>query len=230
MQTLHFLFVLFGSLSLPFLALLAVVLRRSLVTGKMRLLVLFSAVIGLLYVILEEFLHHGAEFGKGEALTALIVALVTLFLLSRSHSHHAHGIGEQGIQGVIVAESFHSIFDGIALGVAFLASPAIGFGALGGIILHELPKMVATLALMRSSGLSATKTLLYGALSQAGAPAAAIFVYLLGVSIESEFHIADAAVLSSLATVVLYIIYKEISFHKKHTQHEHAEGEHGHTH
>ncbi len=218
----HFLLVLVSSLTLPFLAVLALALRQSVVTGRARLVVFFVAVLGIFYAIYQEIKVHGKEFGLTELFIALLVSSLTYLVLSRSHKHHTHGIDEAGIKGIVIAEAFHSLFDGLAIGVAFLATPLIGIGALAGIVVHELPKMIATLALIRSSGESLAKTIMYGMLSQAGVPVAAILIYVLGYRIETEFKAVDAAVLSSLATIVLYILYKEMRHHRGgHHNHKH---------
>ncbi len=217
----HFFLVLVSSLTLPFLAVLALVLRQSLVTGKMRLAVFSVSVIGITYALYQEIKDHGSEFGLTELFVAMFVSSLTYLVLSRSHKHHSHGINEAGIKGIVIAEAFHSLFDGLAIGVAFLATPLIGIGALTGIVIHELPKMLATLALIRSSGESLTKTILYGALSQIGVPVAAVLIYLVGYRIETEFKAVDAAVLASLSTIVLYILYKEVRHHRGAHHHKH---------
>jgi zinc transporter ZupT len=221
--SLNFLLLFFGSLLLPLLAVFALLLRQSLVTGKMKTFIFFVAIISIIVLLYEEFLKHGKEFGVFEMFIAIIASFVTYLMLSRLSSHHTHSAKDAGIKGLVLAEAFHSLFDGLAIGVAFLATPLIGIGALAGIIMHELPKMVATLALIRASGLSMKKTVLYGAFSQAGVPVAACLVYLLGTSIETEFHFVDAAVISSLATVILFILYKEVKHHKKGLSHDHHE-------
>jgi zinc transporter ZupT len=218
----HFVLLLISSLTLPFLAILALALRQSVVTGKARLVVFSVAVLGISYALFQEVKVHGKEFGLTELFIALLVSALTYLVLSRSHRHHKHGIDEAGIKGIVIAEAFHSLFDGLAIGVAFLATPLIGIGALAGIVVHELPKMIATLALIRSTGVSLGKTVVYGALSQAGVPVAAVLIYLIGYRIETEFQAVDAAVLSSLSTIVLYILYKELRHHKRiHRHHKH---------
>lgn len=201
------------SSALPLLAFLAIILRRNVVTGKLKVIVLATSLLGLVYVIVNELLHHSGEFQLGELYTGIIVSLLTFFVLSKSGNHHAHTIEESGVKGIILAEAFHSIFDGIAIGVTFLVTPLLGAGAALGVLAHEIPKMIATLGLLRSVGFSMKKTIFYGVLSQIGVPVAAILAYLFGFKLTSEFHIADAAVIASLSTIVLYILFLEGKYH-----------------
>ncbi len=221
--TSNFILLLGSSLLLPFLAVLALLLRRSIVLGKMRLVIFVLAILTIAILLYEDFVEHGASFGPAQATIAVITSFLTYLLLSRTSHHHTHESKEKGIKALVLAESFHSLFDGAALGIAFLASPVLGVGALLGIVVHELPKILATLALIRASGLSMKKTLFYGAISQMGVPISASLVYLIGESTLTEFHFIDLAVISSLATIVLYIFYKEMRHHMKinRGKHEH---------
>ena len=225
-----FLALLATSSALPLLAFLAIVLRRNVVSGKLKVIVLLTSLLGLVYVIANELLQHRGEFGLRELYTGIIVSLLTFFVLSKSGHHHTHTIEESGVKGIILAEAFHSIFDGIAIGVTFLITPLLGAGAALGVLAHEIPKMIATLGLLRSVGFSMRKTIFYGILSQIGVPVTAVLVYLFGFRLTSEFHIADAAVIASLSTIVLYIVYLEgkhhlrtekITSHTGHSTHKH---------
>ncbi len=221
-QTSNFLLLIISSLALPFLAVMALLLRRSIVTGKLRIFIFLLSVLAIIIILYREFIEHGGELSVLEVFIALITSLVTYLVLSRA-SHHKHESKEAGIKALVLAEAFHSLFDGLALGIAFLASPFLGIGALAGILTHELPKMLATLALIRSSGIGIKKTMLYGAISQSGVPVSAILVYIIGESIQTEFHSVDLIVISSLATIIIYILYKEIRHHfkKGHALHGH---------
>ena len=124
-----FLALLATSSALPLLAFLAIVLRRNVVSGKLKVIVLLTSLLGLVYVIVNELLQHRGEFGLRELYTGIIVSLLTFFVLSKSGHHHTHTIEESGVKGIILAEAFHSIFDGIAIGVTFLITPLLGAGA-----------------------------------------------------------------------------------------------------
>jgi zinc transporter ZupT len=210
-----------SSSALPFLAFLAIILRRKVVSGTLKNFVLFASTFGLLFVVVNEYVHHRAEFGVHDLFIGISVSLITFLVLSKSGHHHKHEIEESGIRGIVLAEAFHSIFDGLTIGVTFLVTPLLGLGATFGILVHEIPKMIATLALFRSLNLSLRKTIVYGVLSQIGAPVSALLVYLCGVTLETEFHGGDMAIIASLATIVLYILFLEVKHHVRKDKHHH---------
>lgn len=214
--------MLLSSAALPLLAVLALLLRRNLFSGFYKLAMLFLGIILLSYVILDTIRESGGELGVPEIALGAITALLTLFILSRFRHNHHHG-KETGAKGIAVSEAFHSLIDGAVIGATYLVSPLLGYAATIGIIVHELPKIIGTLALFRSLGLSMRKTILYGMLAQGGSPVAAILVYLLGKQVgHEELHALEFASISSLAVIVLWIIFLEIRHHGKHPHDEHA--------
>ena len=225
MSTLQtFLTLLISSSALPLLAFLAIALRRKVVSGKLKMAVLLVSLLGLVYVVFQELSEHKGEFGTHDIYVGAIVSLLTFFLLSFGGHSHKHGAEESGIKGIIIAEAFHSLFDGLAIGVTFLVTPLLGATAALGILVHEIPKMIATIGLIRSLGVSMKKTILYGVMAQIGAPITAVTVYLLGIKLETEFKLADVAVIASLSTIVIYILFLEV---RHHTKRKHY---HGHPH
>jgi len=218
------LFLTFISASaLPLLALLAILLRRNLLTGKIKYVFLLLGVAALLYTVLATFKEHGSELTLQDIFVGGITALITVFILSRFNHNHTHNKEEDGAKGIVISEAFHSLIDGAVIGATYLVSPVLGSAATIGIIIHELPKIMGTLTLFRALGLSIKKTILYGIYAQAGSPIAALFVYLLGKQLDHEqFHALEIASVSSLGAVVLWILYLEIRYHRKHAHHDHA--------
>lgn len=208
--------------ALPLLAVLAILLRRNLFQGKMRLAILVAGFLLLLYVVVETFLEHGEELGLFDIFVGGITALITVFILSRFSHGHAHNPEEGGAKGIVISEAFHSLIDGAVIGATYLVNPILGGAATIGIVIHELPKIVGTLAVFRGLGLSIKKTVLYGALAQIGAPIAATFVFLLGQQFnEEQFQSLEIASVSSLGAIVLWIIHLEVRYHKEHKTHSH---------
>lgn len=203
--------------TLPLLAILAVLLRRNFVQGKLKIALLGLGLALLTYTVLSEFWEHGSELGISDIFIALLTALITLFILSHFKHGHTHP-EEGGAKGLVVSEAFHSLIDGAVIGATYLINPVLGGAATLGIIIHEFPKIVGTLAVLRSLGLSVQQTVLYGIFAQIGSPLAAVFVFLLGKQFDEEkFHMLEIASLSSLAAIILWIIYLEIKYHKGHT-------------
>ncbi len=221
-MTTNFILVALSASALPLLAFLALLLRRNLFKGPLKLVFLVLG-LGLLIVAVVDTLHeHSGHITIIDVIVGAITALTTLFILSKfSHNHH-HATELEGAKGIVISEAFHSLIDGTVIGMTYLISPLLGYAATLGIITHELPKIVGTITVLRSLGLTIRKTILYGVLAQIGSPASAILVYLLGKQFNDEqFQAVEIASVSSLAAIVLWIIYLEIRFHRKHDGHGH---------
>jgi zinc transporter ZupT len=221
--------MLISASSLPLLAFLALLLRRNIVKGKTKIILLVLGITLLIIAVAETFTEHGESITWGDFLTSIATGLLTIFILSRFSHNHTHSIKEGGAKGIVISEAFHSLLDGAVIGATYLLNPILGYAATIGILAHELPKIIGTLTVFRSIGLSVKKTILYGIAAQIGSPAAAILIYILGKQFnEEQFHALEIASVSSLAAIVLWIIYLEIRFHRQHP-HTHTEDSH-HTH
>jgi zinc transporter ZupT len=143
-------------------------------------------------------------------------------MLSKYGHTHIHAKEQAGVKGIVISEAFHSLIDGAVIGSTYLISPLLGYAATIGIIIHEFPKIIGTLTLFRSFGLSIRKTIWYGICAQIGSPVSALLIYLIGGKISHEnFQALEIASISSLAAIVLWILYLEIRFHQKHDHHKH---------
>lgn len=203
--------------ALPLLAILGILLRRNLFQGRMKIIALGFGFLLLIYAVLSTFTEHGEELGLSDIFIGGITALITIFILSRFNHGHTHAKEEGGAKGIVISESFHSLIDGAVIGATYLVSPVLGSAATIGILIHELPKILGTLAVFRGFGFSIKKTIVYGVLAQIGSPIAAVFVFLLGKQIDAEqFHALEIASVSSLGAIVVWIIYLEIRYHKEH--------------
>jgi zinc and cadmium transporter len=208
--------------ALPLLAILAILLRRNLFQGRMKMVILVAGFLLLMYTVFATFVEHGDELGLSDVFVGGITALITIFILSRFSHGHTHRQEEGGAKGIVVSEAFHSLIDGAVIGATYLVSPLLGGAATVGILIHELPKIVGTLAIFRGLGLSIQKTVLYGILAQIGSPVAAVFIFMLGKQIDAEkFHALEIASVSSLGAIVLWIIWLELRYHREHKHRDH---------
>jgi len=225
-----FLSMLLSASVLPLLAVLAVFLRRELFKGKLKILFLTVGLLLVSYAVFETFKNHGDELSLYDAVVAVVVAAGTFFILSKfSHTHkHRNEVG--AAKGIVIGEASHSLIDGAVIGATFLVNPLLGTAATIGIVSHELPKILGTLAIFRGLGLSIKQTILYGICAQIGAPIAATLVFLLGAKIShDQFHLLEIASVASLGAIVVWIIYLELKFHSKDNHNPHEEGS-GHAH
>lgn len=212
-----FILMLLSASTLPLLAFLTLLLRGNLFKGKLKIVFLILGLGLLCFVVFDTFMGHAESLEWKDIVVALITAYITLYILSHfGHTHtHAKEIG--GAKGIMISEAFHSLIDGAVIGATYLVSPLLGYAATLGIIIHELPKIIGTLTIFRSLGISIRKTIFYGILAQIGSPVAAILIYILGNKFNHEqFHALEIASVSSLAAIVLWIIYLEIKFHLQH--------------
>jgi zinc and cadmium transporter len=208
--------------ALPLLAVLALFLRQNIFTGKWKVLFLTIGISLLFFTIFDTFREHGEDLGLGDIVVGAVTALITVFILSRFNNHHTHNTAVGGAQGIVISEAFHSLIDGAVIGATYIVSPILGYAATVGIIIHELPKIIGMITILRSLGLSVRKTIIYGMVAQIGSPVSAILIYMLGKEINhDQFHLLEIASVSSLASIVLWIIYLEIRYHKKH---DHSDG------
>jgi len=85
-----------------------------------------------------------------------------------THSHHHHGSHSTRPMNLVLASMLHSFVDGAAVGVAFLASPRIGWITALAIALHEIPHRMGDFAVLVHLKLAPARALRLAAL--AGAP------------------------------------------------------------
>lgn len=218
-----FILMILSASALPLLAFLALILRRNLLQGKVKILLLLIGATLLGITIVGTFKEHGQTLSWKDVIASSGGALLTLFILSRFSHGHKHTVHEEGAKGIVISEAFHSLLDGAVIGATYLVNPLLGYAATVGIISHELPKIIGTLTIFRSLGLSIKKTILYGIVAQIGSPVAAMLVYSLGKQFnEAQFQALEIASVSSLAAIVFWIIYLEIRFHIKHPHDGHS--------
>lgn len=209
--------------ALPLLAVTALLLRRNLFKGIWKSVFLFLGLALLSFAVYSTFMEHGEELSLIDLFISLITASITLFILSHFSHTHTHSSSIDGAKGIVISEAFHSLIDGAVIGATYLMSPLLGYAATLGIIIHELPKIIGTITLFRSLGLSIQKTITYGVAAQIGSPVSAMLIYILGKKIDHEqFQALEIASVSSLAAIVLWIMYLEIRFHTKHDHKDHT--------
>jgi zinc transporter ZupT len=220
-----FILMALSSSTLPALAVCALFLRRNFFKGPSKIVFLVMGLILLSFAVFDTFKEYNGNIGARDILVGGITACITLFILSRFNHNHTHSGELGGAKGIVISEAFHSLIDGAVIGATYLISPLLGYAATLGIITHELPKIVGTITVFRSLGLSIKKTILYGIAAQIGSPVAAILIFILGKKIDHEqFQALEIASVSSLGAIVLWIVYLEIRYHMQHKNHDHHDG------
>jgi len=124
---------------------------------RLHLILGFSAgavVAVALFDLLPEALSSGASYGPGTISLFLAAGFLAYLILDRlilihPHDHgdgHNHGeISARGIAGALTL-STHSVFDGIAIGIGFQASPSVGLVIAAAVIAHDFSDGINTVS------------------------------------------------------------------------------------
>ena len=158
----------------------------------------------------KNFVRYAMPFGAGALLAAAFLGLMPeamhqlepivaalwmlggfllFFVLERGlswfHHHHNHQESKTAKNKtqtylVIIGDTLHNAIDGVALGAAFLVSPATGIGAALAIAAHEVPQEIGDFGILLSKGMKAKKAILVNILSALATVVAALLTFWLG--------------------------------------------------
>lgn len=159
--------------------------------------------------LLPEAMHHG----HGEdVIKWTLIGFLIFFVLERSFSwfHHHHEDNgthrSRNIPLIVTGDSLHNFIDGIAIGAAFLVSPASGIVAAIAIAVHEIPQEIGDFGLLLRRGMKKRRVILVNIISSLLTIIGAALVYIIGDSIESIHPI----LLAVTAGCFLYIAASDI--------------------
>lgn len=126
----------------------------------------------------------------GIALGAIVVFFILERIIHWHHEHHDHTKHEKPVAYlVLVGDSIHNFFDGVAISASFLASPALGIATTLAIMLHEIPQELSDFTLLIYGGFSTKKALFFNLLSGLFAVIGAVaFFYLAGSVEKLQFY------------------------------------------
>lgn len=153
----------------------------------------------------------------GEVRSVLIAALggfLFFFVLERSLSwfHHHHEASEtrdhtqRNVWLIVIGDTLHNFLDGLAIGAAFLISPATGVVTTIAIAAHEIPQELGDFGLMSSKGMRNSHVLLVNILSALATVLGASLVFGLG----GTLPVPEWALLAVTAGFFLYIAASDI--------------------
>jgi ZIP family zinc transporter len=146
-----------------------------------------GAVVGVaLFDLLPEALEIGAQYHELSALALAIAAgffgylILDRLVLLHTHSDESHSESAAPRRGAFGALtlSAHSLLDGVAVGIAFQASPAIGMIVAAAVLTHDFSDGINTVNLILRSGGSwrvATRWLVVDALAPVAGIASTLF-------------------------------------------------------
>ncbi|MDP7578753.1 MAG: ZIP family metal transporter [SAR202 cluster bacterium] len=146
----------------------------------------------LLIASFRDLLPHGVEEQGTSVLNGTLIAILIFFLIEKGfrnfHHHHEEDLTENrnSAQGWIflVGDTFHNVVDGIALGSAFLISPATGFIATIALVSHDIPLEVGEFGMQLKSGFTKKQTITRNLLSSSTVLIGALVAFQFGSVIE----------------------------------------------
>lgn len=175
-----------------------------------------GAVAGVaLFDLLPEAISLGSAYHKPETI-ALFIALGLFgylvfdrLIFLHAHDHAQHGVeGEhetneqRGAFGALTL-SIHSFLDGVAIGIGFQASAAIGAVVTVAVLTHDFSDGINTVNLVLRNDNNATRAFRW-LLADASAP-------VFGAASTLLFHISDSAISLVLAVFVGTFLYLSAS-------------------
>ena len=171
---------------------------------------LAAAFISLLPEALEgSDAHTVALYALGGFLAFFILErLLGWFHHHESHHHDkAHGQRNRTHQAlVIIGDTLHNAIDGVAIGAAFIVSPAAGIATALAVAAHEIPQEIGDFSILLGKGMRARNVILVNLFSALATVVTALATYLLGGA--AEFN---PALLLAVATgFFIYIAASDI--------------------
>lgn len=125
------------------------------------------------------------------------------------HHHHddAHGENNQTHQWlVIIGDTLHNAIDGVALGAAFLVSPAAGIGTAIAIAAHEIPQEIGDFGILLGKGMRPRRVVLVNLFSALATVVAAMLTFALG----ERLNLNPSPLLALAAGMFIYIAASDI--------------------
>lgn len=155
--------------------------------------------------------------GIDTAMKYALGGFLSFFLLERflnwfhhheEHHHEvAHGPKNKSHQWlVIIGDTLHNAIDGVALGAAFLVSPAAGIGAALAVAAHEIPQEIGDFSILLGKGMKPRRVVVFNIVSALATVVAALGVYAAG----DMAGIDPAPLLAVAAGFFIYIAASDI--------------------
>jgi len=169
----------------------------------------------LLAAAFFDLLPEAFEAGEmREVLTVTLIGFLGFFVLERSlswfHHHHEesgdHTVGRRNSSLIVIGDTIHNFIDGLAIGAAFLVSPATGIITTIAIAAHEIPQEIGDFGLLISKGMKRRKVLLVSLVSALFTVVGAVAVYGAG----DALPISEPVLLGVTAGFFLYIAASDI--------------------
>lgn len=188
--------------------------------GAGRISLLISYAIGALLgaAFLEVIPHAFSDSGDPTQVAATILAgILGFFVLEKlvlwRHCHHdhceaheahppAHDHGRSGLL-ILVGDTFHNFVDGILIAAAFMQDTQLGIVTALAIITHEIPQELGDYMVLRHSGYSKKKALVFNLLASCSTLVGGLLAYFALSSLESWIPYILAVAAASMIYVAV---------------------------
>lgn len=138
-----------------------------------------------------------------------LLGVVTFFFLERFvlwFHHHDETNTKPAAYLILLGDSLHNFFDGLAIAAAFVSNPSLGLITAMAIASHEIPQEIADFSILVHGGMSKAKALLFNFFSALTALVGAV----LGFFFLSAFEKITPMLLLFSAGVFIYIACSDL--------------------
>jgi zinc and cadmium transporter len=161
--------------------------RRSLADTLAKYATPFAAG-ALLAAAFFELLPEAIELTAEGAAGRWVLAGITLFFLLEHflhwfHHHHDHDEYKKNQSAaplIVIGDTLHNLLDGMAIGAAFLISPATGIVTTVAVAAHEIPQEIGDFGLLLKAGYLRSRVLYINFISALMTVIGAVSVFSLG--------------------------------------------------
>lgn len=171
----------------------------------------------LLAAAFLDLLPEAMEGGDPHYISSIVlIGILLFFVLERGLSwfHHHHQHVEEGEHAarprnsvlIIFGDTLHNFIDGLAIGAAFLVSPATGVITTLAIAAHEIPQEIGDFGLLLAKGMKRRRVVMVNILSAMATVVAAVAVYAVG----GELPLSEPLLLAITAGFFIYIAASDI--------------------
>ncbi len=145
---------------------------------------LAAAFLGVLPEAIEESdVHEAVIYALGGFLAFFVLERTLGWFHHHEHHHHdeVHGGKNTTHQWlVVIGDTLHNAIDGVALGAAFLVSPAAGIGTALAVAAHEIPQEIGDFSILLGKGMKPIRVIWVNIVSALATVVAALATFALG--------------------------------------------------
>jgi len=153
-------------------------------TKKYSLYLISFAAGVILAIAFLDILPEAYKAGGESAFFLTLVGMVSFYLIENFLLHLHHHEGDEHpldttVPLILVSDAIHNFIDGVAIAIAYMASPKLGVVVALATLFHEIPKETGDLAVLLASGMKKSKAIFYNLLTALVSLMGAVFAFYL---------------------------------------------------